>query len=131
MDVINFAGGGAETDPANEALIEGIHNVAAAGVGPVIAAANDRDDFGLGSAGSPGTAPDAISVAAVSNTHVFSPALDVTAPGAPTVVRGIPFMGANGDRTPIGWSAADQTRVDRGSIVGRPGPAVHRHPCGP
>ena len=54
-----------------------------AGVVPVISAGNDRDDFGLGTAGSPGTAPDAISVAAVSNTHVFAPALTVTAPDAP------------------------------------------------
>ncbi len=72
MDVINFSGGGPQIDPANDALIEAIHNVAAAGVVPVIAAGNDRDDFGNGSAGSPGTAPDAISVAAVSNTHVFA-----------------------------------------------------------
>ncbi len=73
MDVINFSGGGPQVEPANDALIEAIHNVAVAGVVPVIAAGNDRDDFGTGSAGSPGTAPDAISVAAVSNTHVFSP----------------------------------------------------------
>ena len=68
MNVINFSGGGPQIDPANDALIEAIHNVAAAGVVPVIAAGNDRDDFGAGSAGSPGSAPDAISVAAVSNT---------------------------------------------------------------
>ena len=67
MDVINFSGGGPETDPANDAMIETVRNVAAAGVVPVISAGNDRDDFGLGTAGSPGTAPDAISVAAVSN----------------------------------------------------------------
>ena len=65
MDVINFSGGGPQTDPANDALVEAVRNVAAAGVVPVISAGNDRDDYGLGSAGSPGTAPDAISVAAV------------------------------------------------------------------
>src|SRR5205085_4969312 len=57
MNVINFSGGGPETDPANDAMIEAVRNVAAAGVVPVIAAGNDRDDFGLGSTGSPGTAP--------------------------------------------------------------------------
>ena len=62
-------------------LIDAVDNVAAAGVVPVIAAGNDRDDYGLGSVGSPGTAPDAIAVAAVSNTHDFAPALRVTAPG--------------------------------------------------
>ena len=46
MDVINFSGGGPQIDPANDALVEAIHNVAAAGVVPVIAAGNDRDDFG-------------------------------------------------------------------------------------
>ena len=109
MDVINFSGGGAEVEPANDALVAAVHAVAAAGVVPVIAAGNDRDDFGVGSVGSPGTAPDAISVAAVSNTHVFAPALDVTAPDGP---HGIPFIGANGDRTPVDWGNRDQTLVD-------------------
>jgi len=131
MDVINFSGGGPQIDPANDALIEAIHNVAAAGVVPVIAAGNDRDDFGNGSAGSPGTAPDAISVAAVSNTHVFAPALDVTAPGAPGLVEGIPFIGANGQRAPAAWGSTDQTLVDPGSIVGTDGKPVERHLCGP
>ena len=131
MDVINFSGGGPQIDPANDALVEAIHNVAAAGVVPVIAAGNDRDDFGLGSAGSPGTAPDAISVAAVSNTHVFSPALDVTAPAAPDVLKGIPFMGANGTVAPSGWGSTEQTLADVGSVAGRDGRPVERHLCGP
>ena len=84
MDVINFSGGGPETDPASDALVEAVRNVAAAGVVPVISAGNDRDDYGLGSAGSPGTAPEAISVAALSNTHVYAPALAVTAPAHPS-----------------------------------------------
>ncbi len=74
MNVINFSGGGPQTDPVNDAMYETIHNTALAGVVPVIAAGNDREDFGLGTAGSPGTAPDAISVAATSNSHVFAPA---------------------------------------------------------
>ena len=57
MDVINFSGGGPQVDPASDAIIEAVRNVAAAGVVPVISAGNDRDDYGLGSAGSPGTAP--------------------------------------------------------------------------
>ena len=51
MDVINFSGGGPMNDPENDALVEAVHNVAAAGVVPVISAGNDRDDFGLGSVG--------------------------------------------------------------------------------
>jgi minor extracellular serine protease Vpr len=131
MDVVNFSGGGPQVDPANDALVEAIHNLAAAGVVPVIAAGNDRDDFGLGSAGSPGTAPDAISVAAVSNTHVFGPALDVTAPGAPPVLLGIPFQGVNGTRAPVTWGSSDQMLVDIGSIVAANGKPVPRNLCGP
>ena len=64
----------------------------------------------------------------MSNTHVFSPALDVTAGGGP---RGIPFIGANGDRAPVAWGAADHTLVDVGSVVGTDGKAVDRRLCGP
>jgi len=131
MDVINFSGGGSEVEPSRDALVAAVHSVAAAGVVPVIAAGNDRDDFGAGTVGSPGTAPDAISVAAVSNTHVFAPALDVTAADAPSQLHGIPFIGANGEGAPAAWSGADQTLVDVGSIVGTDGKAVDRHLCGP
>ncbi len=131
MDVINFSGGGAETDPANDALIAAVHNVAAAGVVPVIAAGNDRDDLGDGTVGSPGTAPDAISVAAVSNSHVFAPPLSVTAPGAPASLTGIPFQAASGEIVPPAWSARDQTLVDVGTIVGTDGKPVSRLLCGP
>jgi minor extracellular serine protease Vpr len=131
MNVINFSGGGPQIDPANDALVEAIHNVALAGVVPVIAAGNDRDDFGDGSVGSPGTAPDAISVAAVSNTHVFAPALTVTAPGAPSELTGIPFIGANATPAPAAWGSADQTLVDVASIVGTDGKPVDPHLCGP
>ncbi len=131
MDVVNFSGGGPQIDPANDALIEAVHNLAAAGVVPVISAGNDRDDFGTGSAGSPGTAPDAISVAAVSNTHVFAMALDVTAAGAPGFLRGIPFQGANNVLPPSAWGDADQTLADVGTIIGTDGKLVERHLCGP
>jgi subtilisin family serine protease len=131
MDVINFSGGGPQIDPANDALIEAVHGTVAAGVVTVIAAGNDRDDFGLGSAGSPGTAPDAISVAATSNTHVFAPSLDVTAAGAPDSLKGIPFIGAGGSKAPVTWGSVDQLLVDVGSIVGNDGNPVERHLCGP
>ena len=71
----------------------------------VISAGNDRDDYGLGSVGSPGTAPDAISVAALSNQHVFGTALDVVAPGAPQVLHGIPFAGALAQKAPAAWAS--------------------------
>ncbi len=129
MDVINFSGGGPETDPANDAMIETIRNVVAAGVVPVIAAGNDRDDFGLGSVGSPGSSPDAISVAAVSNSHVFARRITVTAPalsGGST----IPFVPTS-DGVPKSWGSAPQTVVDVASLKSPSGDRIDRHLCGP
>jgi minor extracellular serine protease Vpr len=131
MDVINFSGGGPETDPANDALIEAVRNVSNAGVVAAISAGNDRDDYGVGSAGSPGTAPDAISVAAVSNDHVYAPALDVVASGAPGSLRGVPFAGTLAQKAPVAWGQTDQPLVDIGSIVGTDGGPVGRTLCGP
>jgi subtilisin family serine protease len=116
MDVLNFSGGGAETEPARDALIEAVHNVAAAGVVPVIAAGNDRDDYGLGTVGSPASAPDAISVAAVSNTHDFAPVARVSAAGAPAFLQRIPVMLGGGGALPTLWARDDQTVVDVGTL---------------
>ncbi len=128
MNVINFSGGGPQTDPVNDAMYEAVKNTALAGVVPVIAAGNDRDDYGLGSAGSPGSAPDAITVAATSNTHVFAPALDVV--GGPATLGAVPIQGSGGAKLPDAWSAADQTVVDVSTIVGTDGKAVDEQLCG-
>jgi minor extracellular serine protease Vpr len=130
MDVINFSGGGPETEPQNDAMIQTVHNVTAAGVVAVISAGNDRDDYGLGSVGSPGTAPDAISVAALSNDHVFAGGLDVVTAGAPATLHGVPFQGALAQKAPADWGTSDQTLVDVGSIVGTDGKPVDRLLCG-
>jgi subtilisin family serine protease len=131
MDVINFSGGGAETEPANDAMIDVVRNVAAAGVVSVISAGNDRDDFGTGSVGSPGTAPDAITVAAVSNTHVFSPILAVRTPGAPSVLQQIPIASAAGQRFPGAFGSSPHRLVDVGALTGANGKPVDRRLCGP
>jgi minor extracellular serine protease Vpr len=131
MDVINFSGGGPQTDPLSDALIEAVRNVAAAGVVPVISAGNDRDDYGVGSAGSPGSAPDAISVAALSNSHVYAPALSVTAPGTPDPLTRIPFVRTAGPAQPAAWASSDQQLVDVGTILGTDGKPVPRELCGP
>ena len=129
MDVINFSGGGPEADPSSDALIEAVDNIAAAGVVPVISAGNDRDDFGLGSVGSPSNAPSAISVAAVSNSHVFGSELNVTAGDAPANLKQIPF--AYNVHVPTPWEDTDQTLVDIGTITGSDGKPVERHLCAP
>ncbi len=113
MDVINFSGGGPQADPRTDVLIEAVANVVRSGVVPIISAGNDRDFFGLGTAGSPATAPDAISVGAVANAHVFGPSITVRAPGG---VGRIPFAPA--DSIPPSWISADQRLVDVGTIGG-------------
>jgi minor extracellular serine protease Vpr len=128
MDVINFSGGGPEIDPSSDALIDALDNVAAAGVVPVISAGNDRDDFGLGSVGSPSNAPAAISVAATSNLHVFGSELTVTGSGAPPSLQQVPF--AYNVTVPVPW-VAGQTLVDVGTLTGTDGKPVDRHLCAP
>jgi minor extracellular serine protease Vpr len=131
MDVINFSGGGPETEPANDALVPAVQSVADAGVVPVIAAGNDRNEYGDGSTGSPGTAPAAITVAATSNTHVFAPALDVTTAGAPANLHGIPFQPTYLSSVPSSWTSTPQTLVDVATITGTDGKPVDPHLCGP
>jgi minor extracellular serine protease Vpr len=122
MNVINFSGGGPMTDPDNDALVEAVSNVSAAGVVPVISAGNDRDDFGLGSVGAPGVAPDSISVAALSNTHAFGPALTVAG-------RVFNYVPAGGVLPPAAFGTSDRNLVDIGTVVGRDGRPVDRLLC--
>lgn len=131
MDVINFSGGGAETEPANDALIDVIRNVAAAGVVSVISAGNDRDQFGMGSVGSPGSAPEAITVGAVSNTHVFAPTLSVRSAGAPDDLKSIAIAGAGGSRFPSTYALTAHRLVDVGALTATTGEKVDRRLCGP
>ena len=114
MDVINFSGGGPQSDPRTDALIETVANVVRAGVVPVVSAGNDRDFFGLGTAGSPATAPDAIAVGATTNSHVFDASFAVLSPTAS--FGRIPFVPT--DDIPQAWIQTNQRLVDVGSIAG-------------
>jgi len=131
MDVINFSGGGAETEPANDAMIDVIRNVTDAGVVSVISAGNDRDQFGMGSVGSPGSAPEAVTVAAVSNTHVFAPTLSVRTAGAPDDLKSIAIAGAGSSRFPSSYALTAHRLVDVGALTGTTGDKVDRRLCGP
>jgi len=128
MDVINFSGGGPETEPTTDIMIPTVANVAAAGVVPVISAGNDRDEFGLGSAGAPGTSPAAITVAATSNTHVFGPVLTARS-GGQDVLRAPVSPGAN--QIPLAWATSEQVVVDVGTIRTAAGSPVSRYLCAP
>ena len=121
MDVINFSGGGPQADPRTDALMPTVANVVRAGVVPVISAGNDRDFFGLGTSGSPSTAPEAISVGATANAHVFDASMTVVTPGV-SIPR-IPFVPV--DNIPPSWISSNQRLVDVGSF-----PGVSRLMCG-
>jgi minor extracellular serine protease Vpr len=119
MDIINFSGGGPQADPRTDVLIEAVASIVRAGVVPIISAGNDRDFFGLGTAGSPATAPDSISVGAVANAHVFGSSLSIVSPS------GLPRMPfAPTDTIPPSWISTNQRLVDVGSIAG-----VNRQLC--
>ncbi|HLF68255.1 MAG TPA: S8 family serine peptidase [Gaiellaceae bacterium] len=113
MDVINFSGGGPQADPRTDGLIPAIANAVRAGVVPVISAGNDRDFFGLGTAGSPATAPEAISVGSVVNAHVFGQSFSVSSPAGLPRIAFVPT-----DAITPGWINSDQRLVDVGSIGG-------------
>ncbi len=64
MNVINLSIAEPEVEPRRDIVVQALDNAAAAGVVPVVAAGNDYDIGGLGTIGSPGNAPAAITVAA-------------------------------------------------------------------
>jgi subtilisin family serine protease len=105
-----------------------VHNTTAAGVVTAIAAGNDRDDFGLGTVGLPGTASDAITVAAVANSHIFGRALSLTKPKVSGLdqVPAVPSLSG----IPNSWATADQPIVDVGTIKGKNGKPVDNRICG-
>ena len=72
MNVINLSLGEPEVEPKRDIVVAAIDGAAKAGVVPVIAAGNDFSDFGFGSVSSPGNAPSAITVAAVSTNDVIA-----------------------------------------------------------
>ena len=121
MDIINFSGGGPQADPRTDAMLPTVANVVRAGVVPIISAGNDRDFFGLGTAGSPATAPEAISVGATANAHVFDASMSVVTPGVS--IGRIPFVPTEAIRPT--WISTNQRLVDVGSI-----PGVSRLLCG-
>jgi len=72
MNVINLSLGEPEVNPARDLVVKAIDGAAAGGVVPVISAGNDFDDFGYGTINSPGSAPAAITVAAVDSDQTVA-----------------------------------------------------------
>jgi hypothetical protein len=69
MDVINMSLGEPEIEPSRDIVVQALGAAAKAGVVSVVAAGNDFASFGRGSVSSPGTAPDAITVGAVTTSR--------------------------------------------------------------
>ena len=87
MDVLNMSFGEPAIEPGRDIVVRAVDAAAAAGVVPAIAAGNDFDEFGFGSVTSPGSAPRAITAAAVTSPRNSPP--DVVAnfsSAAPTPV---------------------------------------------
>lgn len=77
MDVINMSLGEPEIEPSRDVVVKALGAAARAGVVPVVSAGNDFEEFGRGSVGSPASAPEAITVGAVTTSR--SGAEDVVA----------------------------------------------------
>ncbi|HWG56111.1 MAG TPA: S8 family serine peptidase, partial [Gaiellaceae bacterium] len=69
MDVINLSLGEPEVEPSRDIVVQALRAATRAGVVTVVAAGNDFGGFGRGSVTSPGTTPEAITVAAVTTSR--------------------------------------------------------------
>ena len=88
MDVITTSwGSNAVSDVANDPVATAFEAAAKTGAVVTVAAGNAGE---FNTISSPSNAPDAISVGATENSHVFLPAVSVTAGGAPASLKGIP-----------------------------------------
>ena len=132
MDVLNLSVGEPEVDPANDLTVRAIAGAAKAGVATVVAAGNDGDDFESGIVGSPGTAPDAITVAATALGRFQGVTLRVVS--AAVEAADLNTMGATIDRPeriPPAWSAGVPLVVSTTCGGGQAGALVLVRGCTP
>ena len=125
MDVLNLSLGEPEVEPSHDLVARAIHGAAKAGVVTVVAAGNSGDDLGGGSVSSPGSAPDAITVAATSVGRFVGVRLGVLGPG--TVPADLAAFGAatdQPDQIPDAWKAGVPLAVSPVCGGGRAGALV-------
>jgi subtilisin family serine protease len=130
MNVINLSLGEPEVEPSRDLVVQAIDRAAAAGVVPVIAAGNDFGDFGYGSIGSPGSARDAITVAAVDARNTIA---DFSSGGpTPVSLQMKPDVAAPGvnvlSSVPTGWASWEGTSMATPHVSGAAALLKERHP---
>ena len=132
MDVLNLSVGEPEVDPANDLTARAIAGAAKAGVVTVVAAGNDGDDFDSGIVGSPGTARDAITVAATALGRFQGITLRVVSGGVePADLNAIGAAIDRPERVPAAWGAGVPLVVSTTCGGGQAGALVLVRGCSP
>jgi minor extracellular serine protease Vpr len=120
MDILNLSVGEPEVGPGGDLVERAIAGAARAGVTTVAAAGNEGEEGGFGTISSPGSAADAISVAAVTNDRIFALPLSVAgsaAPPYPVVAGPLPVPSAWGAGLSLQRSTGCGTGTAPGSLV--------------
>jgi minor extracellular serine protease Vpr len=120
MDVLNLSLGEPEVGPGDDLVEQAISGAARAGVTTVVAAGNEGDEGGFGTISSPGSAADAITVAAVTNDRIFALPLTVTgstSPPFPVVAGPIDIPASWGAGLTLQSSTGCGTGTAAGSLV--------------
>jgi subtilisin family serine protease len=135
MDVLNLSLGEAEIEPSRDVVALALDAAAALGVVPVVAVGNEFEDFGRGSASSPGTSSRAITAGAVTTSRGGPAGIvaDFSSSGpTPISLRLKPDVAAPGvailSSVPSGWSLLSGTSMASPHVAGAVALLRQRHP---